>query len=170
MHGVAWQFLRMRPANFPTLKIVQLASVYAAVAPIWGRVLANPEQKNLTELFTPEVSDYWFNHYLTDKPGRRVPRGLSNAFIQQLILNAVVPVLFSYGKFKSSPQLIQQALSTLESVLPEQNRITQLWKKNGINPINGLHSQGMLQQTYSMCQFTRCTECGIGTNLLKSYI
>jgi len=162
-----WKFLRLRPANFPTLRLAQLAALMGKEVKLFSRILDAKDVKLIHQYFEVEVSEYWKSHYHFDKPSRKSDRHLGVGMSRILLINVVAPVLFAYGKYKGNQDFCDRAVNLLESCKPEGNSIIEGWKKLGIKPASAFESQSLLQLKTEYCDTFRCLDCAIGHSILS---
>lgn len=162
-----WKFLRLRPANFPTLRIAQFASLIHSNHPLFARCMDCRQIAELEDIFKVSINDYWTNHYLFDRPSQPINKIIGIHSIHQLLINTVIPFLFVYGREKANEQLIQKGIAFMEQIAAENNTIIKQWNKLGITPINALESQAMIYLKNNYCDSKKCLQCSIGTNILK---
>lgn len=167
MKGTEWKYLRLRPANFPTLRIAQLAALLHAQSFSFSKILECKTAAEVQKLLQPQVSDYWIAHYQFDKPSKQVRSSLGSSMKQVIIINAVVPVLFAYGKYKQEDTYCDRALHFLEECPPESNSIIKQWSTLGMATNNSYQTQGLLHLKNEHCDKFHCLQCGIGLKILK---
>jgi len=158
--------LRIRPANFPHIKIVQLAGIIRKKQGLFSNVLAFSTLEPLYSLFISETSEYWLTHYRFGKTSAKRTKNLGLSAIQLLIINTVVPVFFAYGKSKSLESYIEYALRFLESLKPESNSIITQFSRSGISVRNAGDTQALIQLKREYCEQKKCIYCRIGHQLL----
>ena len=160
-----WKFLRMRPQNFPTVRLAQFAGLVVQSSHLFSRIL---EIKDLRALFTGvKVNPYWENHYRFDKQSPPVGKLLGASSVDTLLLNTVALFLFSYGKQMGQPYYISRALKLLENIPAESNRVTTDFATLGVNSINAFESQALLELKNNYCDYKKCLHCGVGIKILK---
>lgn len=162
-----WKFLRLRPANFPTVRLAQFASLLWHRKNLFSSILEAETLTDLRALFRVEQSAYWQQHYNLGKPAREAVSSLGTASIDAILINAVVPLLVSYGKKRDEPQLVDRAVAILEAMPAEENLITRRWETLGWHANTALDSQGLLDLYTNFCLKRRCLDCVIGASLLK---
>src|SRR5690606_33338429 len=91
LHKTQWKFLRLRPANFPTIRLAQFASLLFYRKNIFSQVLIKETFDNLKWLFNNATSSHWLTQYNFDKPVVHVP-GLGERSMENILINAVVPL------------------------------------------------------------------------------
>lgn len=168
MHGWLWKFSRLRPANFPTIRLSQLAGMLSISGGIFSRILEIREPSRLKELFEIPVSDYWEDHFVFGKTSRKMCKRTGSIATDILIINAVVPVMFVYGKARGREDICEAAIRFLEATSPEENKITAEWKDAGVEAESAFFSQALLQLRNEYCRKRRCLECRIGSRLLSA--
>jgi len=163
-----WKFLRLRPGNFPTIRIAQLAGLIHQSDDLFGAVLRTNDPGELTDLFDVEASSFWSEHFIFEKLSVKNPKNLGISAARLLIVNLVVPFLFLYGEMKAQPACKEKGLSLLELLPAELNSEITKWKETGIPVTDALHSQALLHLKGNYCDKKKCLECRIGRHLLSS--
>ena len=165
--GKMWHFLRLRPQNFPTIRIAQLANLYYSRR--WGlQALAESSTlKEARETLLTEATPYWRTHYLFGATSKENAKQLSKASQDVLLINACVPMLFAYGRHKGDDRLCDRAFDFLEELKPEQNHIVSTWKDVGFSADNAGDSQALIQLKKEYCDKKYCLRCRIGYEYLK---
>jgi len=162
-----WKFMRMRPTNFPTIRISQFAGLLHQSGGLFQKI---PEMKRLADvvsLLTVSASDYWNDHYRFGKKslGKRKSMGVASAHL--IIINTIIPFVFVYGKQMSVQGMQQKALSWLEQLKPENNKIVRLYRDLGFPIQNAMHTQAVIHLKNNYCDPKRCLECRIGQKILR---
>jgi hypothetical protein len=166
VHGLIWKFSRMRPANFPTLRISQLASMLSVAGGIFSRTLEAGTIHDLRDLFEVTASEYWDNHFVFGKVSRSYPKNTGSQATDILLINAIIPAIFVFGKYRDSNEICEKAITFLENTGPEENIIINEWQSAGIDADSAFITQGLIQLRNSYCKKRRCLDCGIGNKLL----
>lgn len=166
--GSLWRFHRLRPSNFPTLRISQFARLVSCSTNLFATLLEMTDVGNIERLFNQQAADYWNNHYQFDKPTQRSSvKRLGSMQARLIVINAWVPLLFVYGAAHGQQCYKDQALNLLAQLPAEDNAVIRQWRQFGINPSTAAESQALLQLSSNYCTGRRCLECRIGYNLLK---
>ncbi|NNF34399.1 MAG: DUF2851 family protein [Saprospiraceae bacterium] len=167
INPVAWKFSKMRPSNFPTIRISQIANLIHKNHFLLRSFIDAEDIHQLKHILNCEASPYWDDHYRFDKSSKQLKKKLSNSWIEMLIINVVAPLLFIYGNHIGDQNIKDKAISFIESIPSEKNSIISKWKDLGIGCKNALQSQGSLRLKQVYCQDSRCLECSIGNDLIK---
>ena len=162
-----WKLLRIRPASFPTQRLVQLAGLVHNSTHLFSKVLEAKNISQLRKLFSSEPNKYWNEHFLPDKKVSEHETKLSNNFIDLLLINTIVPLVFLYGKLKGEETIQQKAMSWLEAIPSENNFITRDWKSAGVKSKSAFDSQALIQLRKKHCDHKLCLQCAIGHAILK---
>ncbi|MCB9260824.1 MAG: DUF2851 family protein [Flavobacteriales bacterium] len=162
-----WKFLRLRPANFPTIRLAQLAVLIHKNEHLFAQTKENLNTKALHKLFKSDVSEYWKTHYRFDTLSELKEKKLGRLAIDLVIINAIVPTVFCYAHSIDSEALTVEALTLLENTLPEKNNVVQFYEKHGFLAKNALQTQGILQLKTKYCTFKKCLVCSVGHSILK---
>lgn len=165
-----FKFLRLRPSNFPTLRLAQLAALMNKETKLFRSLTDTRTVKDLYKVLEVEPSGYWQHHYLFDKKSRNVKAGLGQSMKDVLIINAIAPLLFAYGKYKADDALCDRAISLLEGLRAEDNSIVKSWVALGLKPGNAAQSQALLQLKNEHCDKFLCLQCSVGHKVLAEKI
>jgi hypothetical protein len=160
-------FLRMRPGNFPTIRLVQLAMLVHESAHLFSKIKEAESVKNVKEWFDVTANDYWHYHYRFDDESAYRQKRLGHTMIDNIIINTVVPVLFAYGNYYDENKYKEKALRWLEEIAAEKNSITKGFQKLKIENKNAFDSQALIELKNEYCNKKRCLECGVGNAVLK---
>jgi len=158
--------LRIRPNNFPHIKIVQLAGIIRKKQGVFSNILALSELDSLYSLFISEPAEYWLTHYHFEKASVKRTKNLGLSAIQLLVINTVVPIFFAYGKKKNLESYTEQAIRFLESLKPESNSIITMFSRSGIPIQSAYDTQALIQLKREYCEQKKCIYCRIGHKLL----
>ncbi len=162
-----WQFLRLRPANFPTIRIAQFAALTHRSNRLFSHVLDAAGIKDIEALFDVEMSEYWQSHYVFDKDSKHIKKSLGKKTIHLIIINTIVPFLFLYGKIRDDESATKKAMTFMEALPPENNKIIRDWQTLGITPESAYHTQALIQLKNEYCSPKKCLQCAIGHAILK---
>ncbi|AWA29743.1 DUF2851 domain-containing protein [Flavobacterium magnum] len=161
------QFFRLRPDNFPTIRLAQLAMLYHKKPHLFTDLVHAADSSAIYDLLQVQVSPYWQEHYQFDRESPFKRRYLSRSFMDLIIINTVIPFRFAYAK-KQGADALEILMALLQSMAPESNSILDHFSTFGIKPKNAFESQSLLELKQAFCDKSRCLECAIGTALLKS--
>jgi Protein of unknown function (DUF2851) len=167
MNVIQWKFLRLRPANFPTLRIAQFASILLSRKSIFSNLIEMDNYKDLQQFFKITPSSYWQTHYRFGKKAVGPVPSFGLASTDVVIINSVVPLFVAYGKAKDDWSLVDKAVNILQQIPVEKNRIVSLWKNLGYSGKTAFDSQGLIELYEQFCQQRQCLNCVIGSSLLK---
>lgn len=165
-----WKFARLRPANFPTIRLAQFAALVHRSSHLFSRILETGDIREIRKYFSVKASAYWNTHYLFDKSSASREKRIGERSVDLLLINVVIPFLFCYGKAKGIEGYTDRAFTFLEKMKPENNKIVQQFVNLGVIVENSLHSQGLLQLKAAYCNKKRCLSCAIGTKILKQHV
>ncbi len=160
-------FLRMRPANFPTVRLAQLAMLINQSSHLFSKVKETDDVLAVKELLNVTANDYWHYHYRIDEATGYHPKQLGKQMTENIIINTAIPVLFAYGSSIKDESIKDKALQWLSELTPEINTITKKWTSRRVSNNNALESQGLLELKNNYCNLRRCLECSVGNIILK---
>lgn len=161
------QFLRMRPGNFPTVRLAQLAALVYNSTHLFSRVLEAETVEDVYRLFDATANDYWHYHYQFDEPSGFKKKTTGKSFINNIIINTVVPTLFAYGIYHNNQLLKGKAVQWLQHATAEANVITGGFGKLGISNKSAFDSQALIELKNEYCNHKKCLSCAVGNSLLK---
>ena len=165
---VQWKFMRLRPANFPTIRISQFAHLICKSSNLFSKII---EMKNVVEikrLLEVSASVYWNNHYLFDKDlGISKEKILGKESLNLILINTIIPLIFVYGIVNNLQYIKNSAVQFLLDIKPERNSIIAKWENAGVVVENAFQSQALIMLKKNYCESKKCLSCGIGNDLLK---
>lgn len=167
MNTSLWRFLRLRPTNFPHIRIAQLACLYHRAYGLLSRIMETETLQGVRDILKGGTSEYWLTHYTFGGSSPSRPKALSNTSLDLLIINTVVTFLYAYGLHKGNPVLCARAGSFLEELKAENNYITRMWEQCGMKASNAADSQALIQLKKEYCDKKKCLYCRIGYEYLK---
>ena len=167
MDASLWRFLRLRPANFPHIRIAQLACLYHRAYGLLSRIMETETLQGVRDILKGGTSEYWLTHYTFGGSSPSRPKTLSNTSLDLLIINTVVTFLCAYGLHKGNRVLCARAGSFLEELKAENNYITRMWEQCGMKASNAADSQALIQLKKEYCDKKKCLYCRIGYEYLK---
>ncbi len=161
-------YLRMRPSNFPTVRLAQLAMLIHQSHHLFSKVLEAENLQNVQKLFSVTANDYWHYHYQFDEKAAFRKKQTGMGMIDNILINTVIPVLFAYAEYHNKEQLKQKALLWLQQLPKENNNITSKWEQAGIEHTNAFDSQALLHLKRHYCDDKFCLNCAVGNKLVKN--
>lgn len=164
-----WKFLRLRPANFPTVRLAQLATLIQHQPSLFSLFIHVENSKMLEQALRVKQSDYWQKHYQFQKEAISKVPVLGKTSVENIIVNTIVPLLVAYSEAKDNRVFLDKALELLEQLPAEKNYITELWEGLELKSKTAFDSQSVIELYNNFCSTKQCLNCRIGTALLKSY-
>ena len=162
-----WRFLRLRPQNFPHIRIAQMATLYHEGRTRLGLLLECRGIDDVRQLLATHVSPYWETHYTFGKESPLSPKRLSGQSLDLLAINTAIPVLFAYGRHTMDEPLCQRAFELLDSLKPEDNAVIRTWRECGLSARTAGDSQALMQLKHAYCDRRDCLRCRFGYEYLK---
>ena len=161
------QYFRLRPMNFPTIRISQLASLYHLQQNLFSKLMEINTTSDFYELFSVTTSEFWEIHYTFGKTSPKRVNKLTNSFIDLLLINTIIPLKFVYqkhlGKLDSS-----KIIELMTQLKPEKNSIISKYDSLSIKSKNAFETQALLELKNKYCTPQKCLQCAIGNYVLKS--
>jgi hypothetical protein len=167
LHTSQWKFMRLRPANFPSLRLAQFAALITLRKNLFSNLVETTDVQKLSEWLKVAQSEFWTEHYSFKKRKRETVWSMGKASVENVAVNTIVPLLVAYGRSRDEQSYIDRAENILRQVAAEQNRITRHWADVGWEVKNAFDSQALIQLFNSYCAPRRCLNCSIGAALLK---
>jgi hypothetical protein len=163
-------FLRMRPAGFPTIRLVQLAGLLTIDGGWFARIRDVAEPEDIRGSLGVAAEGYWETHYVFDRVAPQSPRRLGAAMQLGLFVNAFIPLLYAYGWWKKEPAYREKALRWLRGLEPEKNTILTRWQRLGVVAHDAGEGQALMELKKQYCMERRCLDCAIGNRWLISLV
>ena len=163
-----WKFSRMRPNNFPTIRISQFANLMSKEKDLFNTLISEASVKKIRKIFDIEASAYWSGHFTFDKKVKcDKPKRIGEKSIDNLIINTIAPFLFVYGIKKGNDEFKERALDLLQNVDVEKNSIVDKMKGLGMRAESAFDSQALLQLKKAYCSEKKCLDCAIGNQIIN---
>ncbi len=161
-------FLRMRPSNFPTVRLAQLAMLVHKSSHLFSKIKEAESIKIVKKLLDVTANDYWHYHYLPNVQSTYKEKNMGTQMIDNILINTVIPTLFTYGYLLNETVYKDRALQWMEQVAAEKNSITRGFEAIGVANKNAFDSQALLQLKNNYCNKKRCLECAVGNKILRT--
>lgn len=169
LDGSMWKLLRMRPHNFPHVRIAQFAALFCQTEFLLSQLISFSNPKDIRPLLEVSASDYWQSHY---RFGAEIPlkendksltRGkLGKSALDVLMINSVVPYKYAWGRAHKDLKMQEDAFALLAAIPAEKNSIIDQWKLLGQKVRNAADSQSYLHLYQEYCLRQRCLSCDVG--------
>ena len=161
-------FLRMRPSNFPTVRLAQLAMLVHKSLHLFSKIKESTDIKNIKQLLQVTANDYWHYHYTFGEMAGFKKKKLGEQMINNILINTVVPVLFAYGHYHNESRYKDKALQWLIDIKAEKNSITKGFVSLHMENNTAFDSQALIQLKNEYCNKKRCLDCTVGNKLLRN--
>jgi Protein of unknown function (DUF2851) len=161
------QYLRMRPANFPTVRLAQMAMLIHNSLHLFSKILETEELAVIKKLLTVTANDYWHYHYTLDDPTGYKIKKLGMQMTENIIINTIAPMLFAYGAYHANDFQKEKAIAWLEQIKAEKNTLVKGFDALGIKAHNAFDTQALVELKNKYCAAKRCLDCAVGNTLLK---
>ena len=160
-------FLRMRPENFPGIRLSQLASLYAHNVSLFSWLLKCDSVSSLRKMLMVSANDYWNTRYVFDRNSPFREKMLGRDMCENIIINSIIPLLYTYGKTIPDREILEKSVSWLSQIPAEKNRLMDGWKRVGVSVRKAAASQALTELKKQYCDQRKCLDCEIGKQLLK---
>jgi len=161
------QFFKLRPDNFPTIRLSQLGGLYHKHQNLFSKIIELKSLKNVYELLNVSVSPYWQDHYQFDKESPKKAKIVSKSFLDLIVINTIIPIQFAYSNIMGE-SIAEDLIDFMNEVASEKNAIIDKFDSFGIKSKNAFESQTLLELKNEYCNKKACLKCGLGLELLKS--
>ncbi|MBK8624512.1 MAG: DUF2851 family protein [Saprospiraceae bacterium] len=165
--AVAWKFSKLRPMNFPTVRLAQFAGLLYRVTFLFSQIKETDDINEIKKMLYSQASPYWEDHYrFGTLSTASIAKQTSSDFIDILLINAVSPVLYTYGLINDEQKYIEKAIQILENTTGETNTITKLWKSLGVTTKTAFDTQALIHLKHNYCHEHKCLSCKIGHEIM----
>lgn len=161
-----FSFFRMRPSNFPTIRIAQLISLYHKNQNLFSKIIKVNNLEAFYDLFSVDVPMFWKTHYTFEKEAKSSPKKITKPFVDLLIINTIIPLKFLYQKNKKGA-CEDEILAIIKNIKPEKNSIISKFKTLKITSESAFETQSLLELKNNYCAKKRCLQCALGLTILK---
>lgn len=161
-------FLRMRPGNFPSIRLAQLAVLIVRSSHLFSKIREATNVEEIKNRLNVTAHDYWHYHYRLDEPSSYKKKNTGAAMTENILINTICPVLFAWGNYHDKPEYKNKALHWLENLAPENNSLTRGFQRLGVENKNASDSQALIELKNEYCNKKRCLECAVGNAILKT--
>lgn len=161
-----FQFFRMRPQNFPTIRIAQLASLFFTHQNLFSKLMSITKKEEFYSQFSFTMQAFWKTHYTFESESKKSAKKLSKSFIDLIWINTIIPLKFVYLQSRGALDE-DRFMQLIKQVSSEKNSIISKFFKLNIKSKNALESQALLELKNNYCTNKRCLQCAIGNNLLR---
>jgi hypothetical protein len=159
------QFFRLRPQNFPTLRLSQLATLYSLHTNLFSQIIETHSLKEFHRLFHVATTAFWETHFSFGKESKSTPKKIARPFIDLLLINTIIPLKFAYARHQGKD--INEALLELVQHIPsEKNSIVSAFNNLKKVSNSALQSQALIQLKTEYCDKNKCVQCAIGNALI----
>ena len=162
-----WHFLRLRPQNFPHIRISQLANLYYERRASLSALIECETAEELRQLLSTHVTPYWETHYVFGSESPKSSKRMSKASVDLLIINTAIPMLFAVGRHRQKEELCDRAFDMLEQMKAEKNHIITMWQECGLPVKTAGDSQALIQLKKEYCDRKDCLRCRFGYEYLR---
>jgi hypothetical protein len=167
LDGHVWKLLRMRPSNFPAIRLSQFANLVSSEKFGLSSILESENVSALINKLRVNASPYWSNHFTFDKITRYRPRQLGVESARNILINTIIPCLFYYGKSNGKGIHSEKAFEWLKKIPSESNHVLDAWKKSGIISSDAFMGQALMGLYKSYCSEKKCLNCSLGMHILN---
>ena len=167
MDAGLWRFLRLRPENFPHIRLAQLAYLYQKVDKLFSQMMEAETLPEVRQLLSTHASAYWDNHYIFGRPSSQKEKSMGERSQDLIVINTVVPFLYAYGLHRTDERMCDRAGRFLEELKAENNHIIRSWGDAGLPVGSAADSQALIQLRKEYCDKRKCLFCRFGYEYLR---
>ena len=167
MDATLWRFLRLRPENFPHIRLAQLAYLYQKGDKLFSRLLEAETLAEVRKLLDARTSSYWENHYLFGRLSAKKEKTVGEKSQNLIVINTLIPFLYTYGLHKADERMCERAGRFLEELKAEDNHIIRAWSDAGLPVVTAADSQALIQLQKEYCDKRKCLFCRFGYEYLR---
>ncbi len=162
MNHKLWRFLRLRPHNFPHVRLAQLARLFCEGRIDYAKIIETEDLAALRENFSLGVSEYWQRHFSFGLESAEDKKLLSPASANLLVVNTAAPLLYALSKNRNDAALRERSIRLLQSLPPEENKIVRSWKSVGLKASYSADTQALICLRKNFCDRKDCLRCRFG--------
>lgn len=159
------QFFRLRPPNFPTVRLSQLANLYSREKQLFSKLMELTTLDDYYKVLDCKTSSYWETHYTFCKTSKTSKKRLTKTFVDLLLINTIIPLKFAYSKTKGKE--VDSLVQLAQQIHTEHNSLLSAFANLGVKTKNALQSQALIQLKSNYCDKQKCLDCAIGANILQ---
>jgi len=165
---VFWKFSKLRPSNFPTVRIAQLSRLLSHTSGLFHFfVVSQPSYQDIQKQLTISIDQgFWLNHYTFETVSSQKKKSIGKSLVDSIIINTIAPFLYTYGEYQDNKEFIDRGIELLVNVPPERNKIIRIFQEK-VRIHNAADSQGIIQCYSQYCVPKKCLDCSVGIHLLK---
>lgn len=175
LDATEWQYARLRPANFPELRIAQLAALVCPGGPIHPAGLAafrdmlleGASLRDFEALLEAAPDDFWTTHYRLTRPAAVHPAHPGLETRRRLLVNVILPAAFAHVPLAATERALDRVCSLYDALPAEDDRLVRSFALSTEKPLTLLHTQGLHELDESFCQPQHCLQCALGEQLLR---
>ncbi|WP_447952162.1 DUF2851 family protein [Chryseobacterium koreense] len=162
------KFSKLRPPNFPTIRLSQFASLYHLNQNLFSQLISAKKIAHIYQIFeNVKASAYWKKRFNFGKTSAiESEKAITKDFVELVLINAILPIKYTYHK-NSDENISDEILDFYRNISPEKNTVIEGWKSLKVPVESALESQALLFHHKNYCQKKNCLNCGIGLQLLK---
>ena len=166
MQSHQWKMGKMRPANFPSVRLSQFSALLCHQPKLFSSLISIQSPKEMIQLFNFELFPYWQSHYDFGKKSIKPIAAPGRSTRENILINTAAPLLAAYSKYSGKQEFMDRAIHLLETIKPEKNRITKIWDEIGKSASSAFESQAQIQLYSEYCSMKKCLQCTIGIEIL----
>ena len=159
------QFFRLRPPNFPTIRLSQFSNLYTSEHQLFSKIMQINTPDELYKLFKKGVTEFWMSHYTFSRTSKASKKQLTKSFVDLLIINTIIPLKFSYAKVQGRT-IDDDLFKLIKQLKIENNSIVKKFLELKPMEKSALNSQALLQLKTEYCDKNKCLHCAIGNHLI----
>jgi hypothetical protein len=161
-----FQYFRLRPINFPTIRIAQLVMIYGSQQNLFSKLIGLNKLKDFYSIFSNHTTEFWQSHYTFSRSSKPMKKSISKSFIDLLLINTIIPLQYCYQK-QNGIDNHEDILKLIQEIKSEKNGIVDKFQSLKPVSISAMESQALLQLKNLYCDKNKCLQCVIGNNILK---
>ncbi|MFC2086856.1 DUF2851 family protein [Bacteroidota bacterium] len=163
-----WKFMRLRPVNFPTIRIAQFAAFIYKSTHMFSKLLHLDSYEEVTSLFNVQASEYWNTHYTFGNETPKTIKKIGKSSINLIFINTLIPFLFAYGVFHKLDHFKEKGINFLHLIPKENNSLIRKWNDLGIDSKNAFMTQGLIELKNNYCSKMKCLYCQLGIKFITN--
>ncbi|MEQ9582352.1 MAG: DUF2851 family protein, partial [Arenibacter sp.] len=160
------EFFKLRPSNFPTIRLSQLANLYVLHQNLFSKVINAKSVEEIYLVFKVSASEYWNDHYTFGKVSKKYVKILTKKFVDLLIVNTILPIKFNFAKHMGR-DVPEEIINIISGITSESNTVIAKFKSLKLQFPSAKESQAVIQLYNEYCTKNKCLQCAVGHQLLN---
>ena len=159
--------LRMRPAHFPLMRMVQLAMLWHMQPDLYTFMMREDCILHMRKKLMVSANDFWQYHYAITSSSARREKQLGQSMADLILINTIFPFRYYHAILSGKEEDREKVLDFYDQISAENNKIIREWKCLHVPVSKASDSQALIHLYNNYCMQKRCLECAIGASIIR---